>query len=257
VFAEARGIEVLTPERLKSPQEQAAFGALNLDIAVVVAYGLILPKPILAAPRLGCLNIHASLLPRWRGAAPIQRAIMAGDSETGVMVMRMDEGLDTGPVLMTERIVIPERATAGWLHDRLSELGAGLIIRAIDAYASGKIAPAPQPVEGATYAKKITPEETHIDWSKSAIEIDRLVRGLSPTPGAWSAHGDVRLKILMTQPVAVAGAGVPGTIIDDALTVACGEGALRLTEVQRAGRAAASAEAFLRGYKVMRGDRLS
>jgi methionyl-tRNA formyltransferase len=255
VFADSRGIEVRTPERLKSTDEHAAFKALNLDLAVVIAYGLILPKPILDAPRLGCLNIHASLLPRWRGAAPIQRAIMAGDKETGVMVMRMEEGLDTGPVLMTERIAIPERATAGWLHDQLSELGASLIPRAVEAYAASKIAPVPQPSEGATYAKKITPEETRIDWTKPAPEIDRLVRGLSPSPGAWTNHSDVRLKILMTQ--RSEGKGEPGSLIDDALTVACGEGALKLIELQRAGRAPASAEAFLRGYKIARGDRLT
>jgi methionyl-tRNA formyltransferase len=255
LFAEERGIEVRTPERLKSAEAHAAFKALDLDVAVVVAYGLILPKPILDAPRLGCLNIHASLLPRWRGASPIQRAIMAGDHETGVMVMRMDEGLDTGPVLMSDRVAIPERATAGWLHDRLSELGAGLIPRAIEAYACRKISATPQPAEGATYAKKITPEETHIDWSKPAIEVDRLVRGLSPSPGAWSNHGDVRVKILMTQ--LASGEGKPGSFIDDSLTVACGQDALKLIELQRAGRAAASADAFLRGYKITRGDQLT
>jgi methionyl-tRNA formyltransferase len=255
LFAESRGIAVRTPERLKSPDEHAAFKALNLDVAVVVAYGLILPKPILDAPRLGCLNIHASLLPRWRGAAPIQRAIMAGDRETGVMVMRMDEGLDTGPVLMTERIAIPERATAGWLHDRLAELGADLIPRALEAYASGKLEPQSQPADGATYAKKITAEETRIDWSKSAIEVDRIVRGLSPVPGAWSNHGDERLKILMTQ--VSNGVGAPGTLLDDALTVACGDGAIKLIELQRSGRAPASAQAFLRGYKIARGERLT
>jgi methionyl-tRNA formyltransferase len=171
------------------------------------------------------------------------------------MVMRMEEGLDTGPVLLTERIAIPERATAGWLHDQLSELGASLIPPAVEAYAAGKIAPVPQTSEGATYAKKITPEETHIDWTKPALEIDRLVRGLSPSPGAWTNHSDVRLKILMTQ--LADGEGEPGSLIDDALTVACGEGTLKLSELQRAGRAPASAEAFLRGYKIARGDRLT
>lgn len=255
IFAQAQGIEVRTPERLKSADEHAAFQALALDVAVVVAYGLILPKPILSAPRLGCLNIHASLLPRWRGAAPIQRAIMAGDRESGVMVMQMEEGLDTGPVVMGERVAIPPRATAGWLHDRLSELGAGLIVRALEAYGADAASPMVQPEEGVTYAKKITTDETHIDWTKPAEEIDRIIRGLSPAPGAWTMHGETRLKILLADPVS--GSGEPGTLLDDQLTVACGSGALRLAQVQRAGKAPADAQSFARGYKIARGDRFS
>ncbi|HEY1709377.1 MAG TPA: methionyl-tRNA formyltransferase [Rhizomicrobium sp.] len=249
-LAETHGLAVRDPASLKKPEAQAEFAALGLDAAVVVAYGLLLPKPILDAPRLGCFNLHGSLLPRWRGAAPIQRAIMAGDTETGVMVMRMEEGLDTGPVLMAERTPIG-RKTYGDLHDELSRLGADLMARALGAMERGSIAEQPQPEAGATYAKKIDKSETRIDWSKPAREIDCLIRGLSPMPGAWTELNGERLKTLYAEPAN--GAGSPGSALDDALTVACGEGALRLLRVQRAGKAAMNTTDLLRGFAVPRG----
>ena len=205
-----------TPLSLKNAEEQAAFAALNLDAAVVVAYGLILPKAILDAPRLGCFNLHGSLLPRWRGAAPIQRAVMAGDAQTGVMVMHMDEGLDTGPVLMAERVTIG-RKTSGELADQLSRLGADLMVRALGALERGQVREQAQTEEGITYAKKITKEEARIDWTKSAAEIDCLIRGLAPSPGAFSEVKGERLKILYAEPVAGQGQA-PGEIIGDDLT---------------------------------------
>src|SRR5580698_5437243 len=198
-FAESAGLPVRTPVSLKGAAEQEDFAALNLDAAIVVAYGLLLPKPILEAPRLGCFNLHGSLLPRWRGAAPIQRAVMAGDAETGVMVMRMDEGLDTGPVLMGERVAIG-RKTSGELADQLSRLGADLMMRALGGLERGQTASQPQSSDGVTYAKKITKDEARINWSKSAGEIDCLVRGLSPWPGAWSEVKGERVKILYAEP---------------------------------------------------------
>ncbi len=253
-LARAHDLPVRTPVTLKDAAAQAEFAALNLDAAVVVAYGLLLPKPILDAPGLGCFNLHASLLPRWRGAAPIQRAIMAGDSATGVMVMRMEEGLDTGPVLMAERVAIA-RKTYGELHDELARLGADLMARALAALERGTIAEQPQPAEGATYAKKISKEETRIDWTKAAREIDYLIRGLSPAPGAWCEANGERLKILYAEPAA--GSGAPGKILDDPLTVACGEGALRLIRLQRAGRSAMTAAELSRGFPLYPGDKLS
>ena len=253
-FAETAGLEVRTPLSLKSAEEQAAFAALNLDAAVVVAYGLLLPKAILEAPRLGCFNLHGSLLPRWRGAAPIQRAVMAGDAETGVMVMRMDEGLDTGPVLMAERVAIG-RQTSGELAERLARLGADLMVRALGALERGAIMAQPQAAEGATYAKKISKDEARIDWSKSAAEIDCLIRGLSPWPGAWSEVKGERLKILLAEPVSSTGA--PGAVIGDGPTVACGDGALRLLKVQRAGSKVLSAEELLKGFALPTGTRFS
>jgi len=238
---------------LKNADTQAEFAALALDLAIVVAYGLILSKPILDAPRLGCFNLHGSLLPRWRGAAPIQRAIMAGDSETGVMVMRMEEGLDTGPVLMAERVAIG-RKTFGDLHDELARLGADLMARALAALERGSIEEHPQPSDGATYAKKILKEETRIDWSKSNREVDCLIRGLSPTPGAWCEIRGERLRILYADPVD--GSGAPGEILDDRLTIACGQGALRATRLQRAGRAPMQAQEFLRGFALKPGERV-
>jgi methionyl-tRNA formyltransferase len=249
-LALAHGIAVRDPASLKSPEAQGAFQALDLDAAVVVAYGLLLPKPILDAPRLGCFNLHGSLLPRWRGAAPIQRAIMAGDTETGVLVMRMEEGLDTGPVLMAERTVIA-RKTYGELHDELSRLGADLMARALAAMGRGSLVEHPQPDEGATYARKIAKDEARIDWNRPARELDCLIRGLSPVPGAWSELNGERLKILFCEPVA--GSGRPGTALDDALTIACGEGALRLLRVQRAGKSVMEAKDLLRGFPVARG----
>ena len=251
--AELHGLSLRTPESLKNADTQAEFAALALDLAIVVAYGLILSKPILDAPRLGCFNLHGSLLPRWRGAAPIQRAIMAGDSETGVMVMRMDEGLDTGPVLMAERVAIG-RKTFGDLHDELARLGADLMARALAALERGSIEEHPQPSDGATYAKKILKEETRIDWSKSNREVDCLIRGLSPTPGAWCEIRGERLRILYADPVD--GSGAPGEILDDRLTIACGQGALRATRLQRAGRAPMQAQEFLRGFALKPGERV-
>ena len=244
-LAAAHGLTLRTPATLKTVEAQAEFAALDLDAAVVAAYGLILPKAVLEAPRLGCFNLHGSLLPRWRGAAPIQRAIMAGDVETGVMVMRMEEGLDTGPVLMAERVAIA-RKTAGELTNELARLGADLMARALSALERGSVTEAPQPEEGATYAKKILKEETRIDWSKSAREIDGLIRGLSPAPGAWTEASGERLKILYAEPAE--GSGASGEILDDRLTIACGTGALRLIRLQRAGRGVMSAEELLRGF---------
>ncbi|HXL69757.1 MAG TPA: methionyl-tRNA formyltransferase, partial [Rhizomicrobium sp.] len=223
-----------------------------LDAVVVVAYGLLLPKAILEAPMLGCFNLHASLLPRWRGAAPIQRAVMACDAETGVMVMRMDQGLDTGAVLMAERVAIG-RQTAGELTQRLARLGADLMVRAMSALERGAITAEPQTERGVTYAKKINKEEARIDWSKSADEIDCLIRGLSPSPGAFSEVKGERLKILYAEPVN--GKGPAGEIISDDLTIACGEGALRVLKVQRAGGKAMAAEELLKGFKIPRAEK--
>jgi methionyl-tRNA formyltransferase len=248
------GLTVRTPLTLKDAQAQAEFAALGLDAAIVVAYGLLLPKPILDAPRLGCFNLHGSLLPRWRGAAPIQRAIMAGDAETGVMVMRMEEGLDTGPVLMAERMPI-DRKTYGELHDELSRLGADLMARAMSALSLGQTTEQKQPDEGVTYAKKILKEEARIDWTKPAPEIDCLIRGLSPSPGAWVEVKGERLKVLYAEPAS--GKGAPGDILDDALTVACGEGALKLIRLQRAGKSVMTAHELLRGFALPKGTRFS
>jgi methionyl-tRNA formyltransferase len=253
-LAGLHGLTVRTPATLKTAEAQAEFAALDLDAAVVAAYGLILPKAILEAPRLGCFNLHGSLLPRWRGAAPIQRSIMAGDVETGVMAMRMEEGLDTGPVLMAERAQIG-RKTAGELTAELALLGADLMARALAALERGSVTEQPQPTDGVTYAKKIAKEEARIDWSKSAAEIDCLIRGLSPSPGAWCEADGERLKILYAEPVL--GKGAPGEILDDALTVACGDGALRLVRLQRAGKSVMTATELLRGFALLRGKRLA
>ena len=251
-LAESAGLDVRTPKTLRDPPEQEAFAALKLDAAIVVAYGLILPKPILAAPRLGCFNLHGSLLPRWRGAAPIQRAIMACDQETGVMVMRMAEGLDTGPVLLTDRIAIG-RKTYGDLSDELARRGADLLGRALVELEQGKLVDQPQSEDGVTYAKKIDKAEARIDWNRSARELDCLVRGLSPSPGAWFEAKGERIKVLLAEPVAARGA--PGEIVSP-LTVACGDGALKLITVQRAGRGPMNAEAFLRGFPLPAGERV-
>lgn len=257
-LAEQNGLEVRTPVSLKGEEEQAAFADLKLDAAVVVAYGLLLPKPVLDAPRLGCLNLHASLLPRWRGAAPIHRAIMAGDKETGVMVMQMDEGLDTGPVLATERIAITADMTTEHLHDDLAALGAPLMVRTLTALDAGEIEPQTQAEEGATYARKIDKSEARIDWTRPAAELDCHIRGLVPFPGAYfemvRGKKQDRVKVLKAEPVE--GAGTPGTTLDDHLTVACGEGALRLIELQRAGKGRTSADEFLRGFEVPKGTEL-
>ncbi|MES1202053.1 MAG: methionyl-tRNA formyltransferase [Pseudomonadota bacterium] len=253
-FAEARGIEVRTPKSLKRAEEQEAFAALALDVAIVVAYGLILPKPILKAPRLGCLNLHGSLLPRWRGAAPIQRALMAGDRVTGVQVMQMEEGLDTGPVYASAETPIEADDTGGSLHDRLSLIGARLLAETLPKITRGELQPTPQAAEGVTYAHKITPAETRIDWTKPAHEVDRQIRGLAPFPGAWFMLGEVRVKALRTR--LGMGQARPGEALDDALLIACGEGAVRLTEAQREGRSPMQAEEFLRGTPVPAGTLL-
>lgn len=257
-LAEAKGLLVRTPRSLKMPEEQEAFAALNLEAAVVVAFGLILPKPILEAPRLGCFNLHGSLLPRWRGAAPIQRAVMAGDAETGVQVMLMEEGLDTGPILTTARTPIGPEDTASAVHDRLAALGGPLMAQALADYAAGRIAPQAQSEMGVTYAAKITTAETRIDWSQPAARLDAHIRGLSLFPGAWfqmpSDKGPVRVKALGSR--LSRGGGAPGEVLDDALTIACGEGALQLTLLQREGRQAMPAQDFLRGAGLKPGHRL-
>jgi methionyl-tRNA formyltransferase len=250
--AEALGLAVRTPSSLRGPEAAAELAALVAEVAVVVAYGLILPQAVLDAPRKGCLNVHASLLPRWRGAAPIQRALMAGDAETGVSIMRMEAGLDTGPVLLAEKVAIGPEDTGGTLHDRLATLGAGLIVEALDRL--DDLVPVRQPEAGVTYASKIDKAEARVDWTRPAGEVDRLIRALAPSPGAWAEVGGERVKLL-TSAVAE-GAGAPGTVLDEGLTVACGEGAVRLLRLQRAGREAMAAEAFLRGCPVPAGARL-
>jgi methionyl-tRNA formyltransferase len=252
------GLMVFTPERLKDPEEQGRFRALNADAAVVVAYGLILPKPILDGTRLGVFNIHASLLPRWRGAAPINRAIMAGDTETGVSIMRVTEGLDAGPVCLAARAPIDPDLTAGALHDALAPLGADLMVQALAVLEQGTLDCRPQPEQGVTYAAKIDPAETRIDWSRPAPEVHNHIRGLSPYPSAWFELelNDKRERIRALRSALAEGAGAPGTLLDERLTVACGEGAVRLTEVQRAGKTPMPADVFLRGAKLAVGTAL-
>ncbi len=252
--AEALGIPVATPESFRDPVVVADFAALELDAAVVVAYGLILPQAALDAPRLGCLNLHASLLPRWRGAAPIQRAIMAGDSATGACVMQMEAGLDTGPVLACKATPIGPEDTARTLHDRLAGIGAALMVETLAALAAGEVSPTPQPEIGAIYAAKIDKAEARVDWTRSAAELGAHIRGLSPFPGAWCEIGGERVKLLMAEPEN--GAGLPGEALDDRLLVACGTGALRLVTLQRSGKGAIGAAAFLQGFPVPRGTRL-
>jgi methionyl-tRNA formyltransferase len=243
VLAETQGIEVRTPASLKNPEEQAAFAALGAEVAVVAAYGLILPKAILDAPKRGCINVHASLLPRWRGAAPIQRAIMAGDTETGICIMQMDEGLDTGPVLMRQSLPIAQDCTAGMLHDQLAELGTRLMTATLKELDGLK--GVPQPDSGASYAKKIERGESRIDWSHEAVEIERLVRAMSPHPGAWFEMAGERFKVLKAE--VSRRQGQPGTVLDDALTIACAKESLRILSIQRQGKAALDTGAFLRG----------
>jgi methionyl-tRNA formyltransferase len=252
------GLPVLTPKSLRSDEALATFRAHQADAAVVVAYGMILPKPILDAVPLGCLNLHASLLPRWRGAAPINRAIMAGDRETGVMAMRMEEGLDTGPVAIAERLAIGPDMTAGELHDRLAPLGADVMVRALAALARGTLTLTPQPETGVTYATKIDKGETRIDWERPWQAVHDHARGLAPFPGAWFELQDAapaRIKVLRT--TRGDGTGAPGTVLDDRLTIACGDGAVRIIELQRAGGKPMKAEDFLRGSAVARGTRLA
>ncbi len=246
------GLEVRHPVSLKSPEEQAAFADLNADVAVVVAYGLILPQPVLDAPKHGCLNIHASLLPRWRGAAPIHRAIMAGDAETGICIMQMEAGLDTGPVLLRQVTPIGAEETTAGLHDRLSGMGAKLIVEALEQLDS--LTPEVQPEDGVTYAHKIDKAEAAIDWTATAEEVDRKIRGLSPFPGAFIEHDGQRIKLLASR--LADGAGEPGAVLDDQLRVACGTGAVQLLRLQRAGKAAQDADIFLRGMPLAKGTRL-
>lgn len=251
--AEALGLEVRTPLSLRDPAEQAAFAALGLDVAVVAAYGLILPRAILDAPRLGCINIHPSLLPRWRGAAPIQRAIMAGDSETGICIMRMEAGLDTGPVLLSEETAIGPTETAPELHDRLAERGAVMTLTALDALAAGAASETVQNAEGVIYAPKIDKGEARLDWTQDARALDCLIRGLTPFPGAWSEIDGERLKILRALPVEASGAA--GAVLNAEGLIGCGHGALRLLKVQRAGKPAMEIDDFLRGFKLEPGMR--
>ena len=253
------GIPVLTPTTLKTEEAQELFRSHGADAAVVVAYGMILPQAILDTPPLGCFNLHASLLPRWRGAAPINRAIMAGDAETGVMVMKMDVGLDTGDVAMAERIAIPDTMTAADLHDRLAPLGAGLMMHAIAALDRGGLTLTKQSSDGVTYAAKIDKAETRIDWARPAGDVLRHIHGLSPFPGAWSElpieDAPVRVKILRCE--RADGSGAAGTVLDEHLTVACGDGALRIVELQRAGKAPMQADEFLRGTPLRAGARFA
>jgi len=245
----ALGLDVRHPVSLKGADEQQAFAALNADVAVVVAYGLILPQIILDAPKRGCLNIHASLLPRWRGAAPIHRAILAGDAETGVCIMQMEAGLDTGPVLLREAITIGAEETTGVLHDRLSAMGARLVCDALDQL--DDLAAEVQSEDGVTYASKIDKAEAQVNWNQSATQIDRQIRGLSPFPGAWTLLGGVRVKLLASR--VVSGAGAVGQALDDSLTIACEEGAIQVIRAQKAGKGAQDAQEFLRGTPVPKG----
>lgn len=257
--AEAAGIPVRTPRTLRDAAEQEAFAALGADMAVVVAYGLILPPTVLAATRLGCLNLHASKLPRWRGAAPIQRAIMAGDPVTAAAIMRMEEGLDTGPVLLSEDIAIGPEMTAGELHDVLAGRGAALMARALDDLEHGRAKETPQPETGVTYAAKITKSESRIDFTRPASEVRSFINGLSPFPGAWlevAATGGKPERVKVLRASLAEGGGNPGEVLDDRLAIACGEGAVHLLELQRAGKRPVGAADFLRGFPLAKGARL-
>jgi methionyl-tRNA formyltransferase len=251
-LAERLGLPVRHPLNFKDPAEIRSFDDLNADIAVVVAYGLILPQAVLDAPKLGCLNIHASLLPRWRGAAPIHRAIMAGDAQTGVCIMQMEKGLDTGPVLLRDKTDILATDTTALLHDRLSDMGARLIVQALSALPD--LTPEVQSPNGMTYASKIDKTEAKIDWTKPAADVDRLIRGLSPFPGAWFEVDGQRVKVLDSR--VVDGQGQVGTVLDDMLSVACGTGAVQLLHLQRAGKGAMDAKDFLRGMPLIKGQKL-
>ncbi len=258
-LAEVLGIPVSTPESFRDPQVIEEFASLDLDVAAVGAYGQILPQAALDAPRLGCLNLHASLLPRWRGAAPIQRAIMAGDATTGVQIQQMEAGLDTGPILLSETVAIAPTDTAASLHGKLMETGALMWPRALSALERDSLEAVPQSEEGVTYAKKITSEEARLDWTRPADELANHVRGLSPFPGAWfeldTGKEAVRVKVLMAK--AETGSGAPGEVLDGNLLIACGEGALRLVRLQRAGKGAMDATDFLRGNSVEPGTVLA
>ena len=246
------GLDVRHPVSLKTDEAQDAFAALKADVAVVVAYGLILPQAVLEAPAQGCLNIHASLLPRWRGAAPIHRAVMAGDAETGVCIMQMDAGLDTGPVLTRHAIAIEPSDTTASLHNRLSRLGATAIVSALERFDT--LVPEPQPDSGVTYAAKVLKSETQIDWNRSAAEVDRHIRGLSPFPGAWTMAGETRLKLLMSR--LSDGTGKAGTVLLDPLRVCCVDGAVEIMQLQRAGKGVQTPSEFLNGWPVAEGTQL-
>ena len=252
--AQGLGLPVRRPASLRIPDTQEEFRALAADLAVVAAYGLILPPPILAAPRLGCINLHASLLPRWRGAAPIQRALLAGDRETGISVFQMEPGLDTGPLLAVERIAIGPASSAQSLHDQLAALAARMVGPVVDDLAAGRATARPQPEDGVTYAAKIDKAEGRLDWTEPAVVLERRLRALNPWPGCWTELGGQRLRVLAAE--VATGHGVPGEVLDERLTVACGDGALRLIQVQPAGGSAMPSAAFLRGHKIPVGARL-
>ncbi len=253
LLAERHGIEARSPASLRIAEVQTAFAALGADAAVVAAYGLILPPAVLAAPRLGCLNVHASLLPRWRGAAPIQRAVLAGDRETGITIMQMDEGLDTGPILMQQRMPIQPRATASGLSAELAFLGARMIVAALDGAAHGTLTPRPQPHEGVSYAHKLRREEGRLDWQLPAADLERRVRAFDPWPGAFFEIGGARVRVIAAAVLPGGRGQKPGIVIDDCLSVACGEGVLQPLRLQRPGRAALDAPAFLRGFPIPAG----
>jgi methionyl-tRNA formyltransferase len=256
-MAERHAIAVRVPATLRDPAAAAEFAAIPADAAVVAAYGLILPPPILAAPRLGCLNVHASLLPRWRGAAPIQRAILAGDEESGVTIMQMDEGLDTGPILLQEPVAIGPRTTAGELGERLARLGGRLMVEALDGLARGTLRARPQPADGVTYAKKLRREEARLDWRLPAALLERQVRAFAPAPGAWFEAREERIRVLEATALPDTEAAAPGTVVDAQFAVACGDGVLRPLRLQRPGRAALAAAEFLRGFALSPGALLS
>lgn len=255
--AEDLGLTVRTPLRLRGEAEQRAFAGLHSDVGAVAAYGLLLPPSVLSAPRLGCINLHASLLPRWRGAAPIPHAILAGDRTHGFTLMQVDEGLDTGPILFQQTVDVGGRPTAGALHDAIANEGAQALVAALDDLSAGRLAPRPQPNEGVTMAPKIAPEDGRLDWARDAVELDRRVRAFAPHPGAWLMAGGERLRVLEAE--AVGETGAPGTVLA-ALTVACGTGALRIKRVQRPAKRPMEADEFLRGFAlppgtVLDGDR--
>jgi len=258
LFAQSAGIPVLTPKRLKDQAEQQVFASHQADVAVIVAYGLLLPGPVLTSPRDGCLNLHPSALPRWRGAAPIQRAVMSGDEQTAVMIMRMDEGLDTGPICLAEAVAIGLNVTVGELQDVLARRGADLMVRALAALERGSLDCTAQPKSGITYAAKISKAESRIDFAKPARDVHNLIRGISPFPGAWFeiSHGGINERIKVLRSALAEGAGAPGEVLDESLTVACGDDAVRLVELQRAGKKPMRTEEFLRGFSLVRGTRL-
>ena len=255
-LAAKHGLTHRCPVTLRNEDEQAAFAALGADAAVVAAYGLILPKRVLAAPRLGCLNVHASLLPRWRGAAPIPRALLAGDRETGITIMQMEEGLDTGPILLQERVPIASDATSVGLSAELAILGEQLVLTALERVAEGSLRGTPQPPDGITYASKVTREEGRLDWRQPSTDLERRVRAFDPWPGSFFEIADERIRVLAAIDLPGPAGGIPGTVLDDRLAIACGEGVLRLLRLQRSGRTALDAPAFLRGFSIPSGTRL-